>query len=228
MRRGASGFTLIELAIVVAIIGMIAAAIMLSGGGVFGRTGVASLLSNVKDLATASREFKARYGYFPGDMPNAGGFITANGGISEECNYAPGGRVGDGIVNDTETNPNPPESDCALEHLVKAGFLSKVEYDASTRKYFIPSTVGAKVRVSLWFNETTRENAIRITNLPCDLALDLDRKLDSPSPDNRPFHGPGAVTARRYLGGGVTEPIDNCTVGNPAEYDPVPILLIKY
>ena len=149
MKRHAHGFTMIEMAIVVVVIGLILGAVLISGSSVFGRAGVASLLSNIKDLATASRDFKTRYSYFPGDLPNAGTYITANGGISGGCTYPVAGSVGNGIV-DTQT-----ESDCALEHLVKAGMLSKVDYDPSTLKYFITSSVGAGVRLSLWYNPAT-------------------------------------------------------------------------
>ena len=205
---------MIEMAIVIVVIGLILGAVLISGSSVFGRAGVASLLSNIKDLATASRDFKTRYSYFPGDLPNAGTYITANGGISAGCTYSIAGNVGNGIV-DTQT-----ESDCALEHLVKAGVLSKVDYDPNTSKYFITSSVGAGVRLSLWYNPATNENVVRVSSLPCDVALEIDRKLDSATA-NTPF-SQGVVLAWDTSGA----IIQTCISGSTN--DPVPALLIKY
>jgi hypothetical protein len=107
--------------------------------------------------------------------------------------------------------------------LVRAGTVSKIEYDSATSRYLIGSTVGEKVEVSLWFNNLTNENVIRVRNLPCEVALDIDRKLDSMTPDNKPFaQGSGSVTARDGSNG----EIENCTAG--VTNDPVPTLLIKY
>ncbi len=210
MRRS-RGFTLIEIAIVLAVITLIAAAVLTSGGGLFGRTGTTALLANIKDLAAASREFKTRYSYFPGDLPNADKYITANGEISLGCiyPYVSNGPVGDGIVN-TET-----ESDCALEHLIKAGMLGKIDHDG-TRYVINHHNIGPGVRVSLW-SDATRVNVIRISNLPCEAALEIERKLDSATTDNKPF-STGSVTA--------PAPIQNCTPG--LANDPVPMLLIRY
>jgi prepilin-type N-terminal cleavage/methylation domain-containing protein len=213
--RTSKGFTLIELGIVLAVAAIVIAGILMAGDGVFGRAGVTSLLSNVKDLATASREFKVRYGYPPGDLPNAGTHITANGGISGGCNYAVSGSVGNGIVD------SATESNCALEHLVKAGMLSKVEYDASAARYYIKLVGGTADSVTLWFDSGSNRNAVRITNVPCEHAQELERKLDSATTDNKPF-AKGAVTARDASDAG----IDTCSSGG--SNDPVASVLIRY
>jgi prepilin-type N-terminal cleavage/methylation domain-containing protein len=213
MRR-TDGFSLIEIAIVLGVITLIAAAVLTSGGGLFGRAGTASLLSNIKDLAAASREFKTRYSYFPGDLPNAGTYITANGGISAGCTYAPGGSVGNGIV-DTGT-----ESDCALEHLVKSGMLGKIDYDGARYVISHPG-IGPGVRASLWFDAASNANAVRVSDLPCEAALEIERKLDSASVGNTPF-SEGSVRARDAS----NAPIQTCVPGSAN--DPVPMLLIRY
>jgi prepilin-type N-terminal cleavage/methylation domain-containing protein len=199
--RGARGFSLVEIAIVLAVIGALVAAVLVKGGAVFGRANTASLLANIKDLAAESRDFKARYSYFPGDLPNAGTYIA---GVSGGCSYAPGGDVGNGIVN-TET-----ESDCALEHLVKAGMLAKADYDGS--RYVIANS---GVRVSLWSADSL--NVVRISNVPCDVALEIDRKLDSASTGNTPFTE-GSVRAAAG--------IQTCVPASTN--DPVTALLIRY
>lgn len=208
------GFTLIELAIVLAVAAIVITGMLLAGDGVFGRAGVTSLLSNIKDLATASREFKVRYGYPPGDLPDAGTYITANGGVSGTCNYAASSTT-NGIV-DTSI-----ERDCALEHLVKAGMLSKAEYDSSGARYYIGVVGNTADSITLWFNSTTNENVVRITNVRCELAQEIERKLDNATIDNTPFKG-GVVTARDAA----DSVIENCSSGGTN--DPVSSLLIKY
>ena len=215
MRRS-EGFSLIEIAVVLAIIAIIAAAAIMSGGSVFGRSGMTSLLSGVKDLGTASREFKTRYSYFPGDLPNAGTYITGSGGVSAGCTYAAGGTTGNGIV-DTAT-----ESGCALEHLVKAGMLKGIDYDAAASLYFIAiNNWGTGTRLSLWFDSTANMNAVRATNLPCEIALEVDRRLDSATTGTTPFTD-GSVRARNSADAA----IQTCVPGSTN--DPVATLLVRY
>jgi prepilin-type N-terminal cleavage/methylation domain-containing protein len=66
------GFTLVELAIALTVIALLMAGVLMGSNVLIERSRTASLLSKIKDLAASSRNFKSRYGYFPGDMPNAG------------------------------------------------------------------------------------------------------------------------------------------------------------
>ena len=231
MRLRTHGFTLIEIAVVLIVTGIILTGVVVTAQSVIRRAKVASLLTSIKDLATASRDFKSRYSYFPGDLPNAGTYITGNGGISTGCIYS-GGLAGDGLV-DTAT-----ESSCALEHLVKAGLLSKLQYNSGNGQYSIAPTIAPSVQVSLGFYAVTNENAIQISNLPCDVALEIDSKLDSDTGNNTPFLqgsviADGTVTTSTTDKNGVTTtvvstnvPIPTCTPAGTN--DPVPTLLIKY
>lgn len=193
------GFTLIELAFVLVVVALILGGVFVGGSAVLENARTATLLGQIKDLATAAREFKARYGYFPGDLPDAGTLITG-----ATCSGA-----GDGIVNTTT------ESRCALEHLVKAGMLSKMELSGSS--YRIPHTFGGG-EVSLWFTPFN-ENAVRVTNLPCKIALQIDAKLDNAS--STPLAS-GFVIAVNSLGA----TLDTCVVGGSV--DPVGYLLVRY
>jgi prepilin-type N-terminal cleavage/methylation domain-containing protein len=205
-RRLHRGFTLIEIAIALTVISLVLGGILIAGNVLIERSRVASLLSKIKDLGTASRDFKSRYGYFPGDLPNATTYIT---GISAGCSYAVTVvGVGNGLV-DTAT-----ESTCALEHLVRAGLLTKIEQD-QTGNYVIRSQFGTG-QVSLWFDNTTNQNVIRITALPCDIALEIDRKLDNDS--TTPF-SQGTVLGIDTAGG----IIQTCTVGGTN--DPLTLLI---
>jgi hypothetical protein len=194
------------------VIALIIGTVYVGGTAIMERSRVVSLLAKIKDLGTTARAFKTQYGYFPGDLPVAATLITANGGVAPACSYAAVAPVGDGLVN-TET-----ESTCALEHLVRAGMLNKVSLDAATGNFFIDSEFGGG-RVSLWFNGATNENVVRVTALPCKIALEIDTKLDNPSP---------SPLAAGFVVGLDNTPalINTCTTDGAN--DPVATLLVRY
>ena len=203
------GFTLIEIAIALTVISLVLGGILIAGNVLIERSRVASLLSKMKDLGAASRDFKSRYGYFPGDLPNAGTYITGVSGCSYAVTIV---GVGNGLV-DTTT-----ESTCALDHLVHAGMLSKIEQDKAGN-YIISSGFVSSVGmglVSLWFDKTTNQNVIRVTALPCNIALEIDRKLDNDS--KTPF-SQGSVLGIDAQG----NLIPTCTVGGTN--DPLTLLV---
>lgn len=204
--RNEKGFTLIEISIVLFVITLLLGGVIAGGAAVMENARTASLLGQIKDLAAASRDFKSRYGYYPGDLPNAATFITTD--VSAGCSYAVSATVGNGIV-DTAT-----ERTCALEHLVKARMLSKIELSGGN--YLIPHPFGGG-DVSLGVIPTTRENAVRVTNLPCKYALRIDDKLDNAS--SMPLSS-GFVTSPNSLG------FNECVGG--AVNGTVSILLIRY
>lgn len=207
--REQGGYTLIELALVLVVVALFLGGVFVGGSAVLENARTATLLGQIKDLAAASREFKARYGYFPGDLPNAASLITADGGVSAGCSYAAGGNAGNGIV-DTAT-----ESRCALEHAVKSRMLSKVELNGTNYRITHPFGGG---EVSLW-HTAGNENAVRVTNVPCTIALRVDDKFDNAS--SMPFLL-GLVVAFDTAGAAIR----GCTVGGA--HDPVPVLLVRY
>ena len=204
------GFTLVELSIALVVIALLIGGIVIGGSALIESTKVSSLVSQIKDLSVAAREFKARYGYYPGDLPDAGTLITTDGGISGGCSYARSATVGNGLV-DTAT-----ESGCAIEHLVKARLLSKVEMVDGT--YVIQHPFGGG-NVSLSVIAATKENAISVTNIPCGVALQIDGKLDNNSVT--PL-GEGTVTGLDSSNAA----INTCIPGGAS--DPVAVLLIRY
>jgi prepilin-type N-terminal cleavage/methylation domain-containing protein len=204
--RKQNGFTLIEVAIVLVVMTLLLGGVIVGGTAVMENARMASLLGQIKDLAAASRDFKSRYGYYPGDLPNAATLVTTNGGVSSDCSYAVSAmpKVGNGIVDSSA------EKKCALEHLVKAGMLSKVELKGSVYRIQHPFGGG---EVSLWYT-ASNENAISVTNLPCKFALQIDGKLDSAS--NTPLASGNVIGLA----------ISGCVSG--VENDPVGTLLVRY
>lgn len=204
-----TGYTLIEIALVLVVIGLFLGGVFVSVKAVMENAKTASLLGQIQDLAGAARDFKSRYGYFPGDLPNAASILTADGGVSAGCSYGVAAPAGNGIV-DSET-----ERACALEHLVKARLLSKVELRGGG--YVITQPFGGG-EVTLGAILATRENAVRVTNLPCRIALQIDSKLDNASTT--------PLSSGNVLGTDGTNTIATCTAGGPN--DPVPVLLVRY
>ncbi len=211
-RHPLRGFTLVELAIAVTVIGLLIGGIILGGSALLESTRISTLVSQIKDVAAASREFKGRYGYFPGDLPNAATYVTTDGGVSVGCSYAIGGTVGNGLVD------SATESTCALEHLVKARLLSRIEWDTNTSAYVIRHPFGLGF-VSLSVIAATNENAVRITALPCNIAQQIDAKLDS---DAATPLATGFVIGLDASG----TAINTCTPGGAN--DPVATLLVRY
>jgi prepilin-type N-terminal cleavage/methylation domain-containing protein len=208
--RSAKGFTLVELSIALVIIALLLGGMIVGGSSVMESAKISSLIGQIKDLSAASREFKTRYGYYPGDLPNAAIFITADGGISAGCSYPASSNVGNGIV-DTAT-----ESACALEHLVKARLLNKAALIGGS--YVIQHPFGGG-NVSLSVVTASNENAIRVTGLPCSIALQIDSKMDNAAAT--PL-GLGFVTGWDSS----IASIATCAPGGAN--DPVPSLLIRY
>lgn len=204
-----SGYTLIEVAIVLIVATLLLGGVFAGGAAVLENARTATLLGQIKDLAAASRDFKSRYGYYPGDLPNAASLIATDGGVSAGCSYAAAAPAANGIV-DSET-----ERACALEHLLKARLLSKMELNGGRYRITHPFASG---EVSLW-HTASNENAVRITNLPCRIALRVDDKLDNAS--NMPLLL-GFVVGLDSTGAAIR----TCTSGGA--FDPVPALLVRY
>lgn len=210
IRSRPEGFTLVELAIVLFVITLILTTMMRGGGNVTDGARTTSLISLTKDMGVAAREFKSRYGYHPGDLPNAATLITFDGGVSPGCSYAVAGNVGNGLA-DTAT-----ERTCSVEHLVKARMTNRAEL--VTGVFVIKSPIGAG-EITIGHNAATNDNVVRITQVPCAVANEIDRKLDNQSLTPLSV---GYVVGQRADG----TPINTC-IPEIAD-DPVPVLLVKY
>lgn len=91
-RRGAIAFTLIEMLVVIAIIGILATMVLTGVPGVAKRREMSRLRAELSELVTAIEEYKARYGSYPPDtdMPTTNTLFYELGGVRLE---APGPLV---------------------------------------------------------------------------------------------------------------------------------------
>jgi len=201
--NNSKGFTLIEIAIVITIIGILLGAILLRSGLVIGNAKTTDTIALVKDLSAAVNDFKTRYHYLPGDLPLAGNDIP---GIGASCNTAPNGTIGDGKI-DPDTVPGT-ETTCVAEHLVRAGLIKGNTSGIFTRNGAGIPDVLVTARRSTGLNQlpTTVLNEIQLLKQPCETALGIDSKLDD-----------GDFTT-----GSIRASVTSCTPGGTN--DPVPII----
>lgn len=84
-----SGFTLVELSIVLVIVGLLIAGV-LAGQSLIEAAKVRSITSEFSQYMSMFDQFKVKYKYYPGDLPNATGMF----GAANACNGNGNGRVG--------------------------------------------------------------------------------------------------------------------------------------
>lgn len=127
MKRSLSGFTLVEMSIVIVIIGLIAGGVVV-GQSLIRASKVGSIIVDVNRTRQAVQIFREKYNALPGDMPNA---TTIWGEISPGCTNATStdkttcNGNGDGrIINSSAFAPTPTyayEGLRAWQHLANAG-----------------------------------------------------------------------------------------------------------
>lgn len=106
--RSRAAFTLLEMAIVIAIVGLVAGAIV-AGSSYIRNAELTTMMANAKTYINAFGQFQQRYAALPGDMPTAS--TTWSGGLNGDGN----GRV--------RAPANTIEVFYVFQHLSLAGFI---------------------------------------------------------------------------------------------------------
>jgi prepilin-type N-terminal cleavage/methylation domain-containing protein len=183
MKRNQSGFTLIEIAIVLVIIGLLLGGV-LKGQELINSARVRSLNNNIDGITAAWFGFQDRYRLYPGDMPRA----TA---VAQIDNTIPAGVGGDGngFVNSTA------EAGAVWMHLARAGFISGnysgaavlagSEYDCAVG--ICPDNrfgLGMEILYSnVTFGGTQANTLFSGSGIPVKIVAELDRKIDDGLPN---------------------------------------------
>ncbi len=170
LRSRARGFTLIELAIAMAITGLLLTTVLMATG-IIGVSDSQAVRSAVSDLATATSQFRAQYSYLPGDMPTA---TTVVPGVAANSCTATANGDGDGEVEAAEVA-------CVPWHLNKAGLIkgsgAAIVYSLSGGTRVTLRVIARSASGVTTFPTSTR-NVIELLNVPCPIAQDLDAKMD--------------------------------------------------
>jgi prepilin-type N-terminal cleavage/methylation domain-containing protein len=167
-----SGFTLIELGIVLTVIALLLAMVV-KGTGLIDSAKSTAVIATIKDLSTASRQFKERYRYWPGDLPNAGIAIP---NLPAACDMPTStAAIGDGQIN------TAAEVSCAIEELSQAGLI-KADIIPATGMHGVTHETGVfrliAGSVSNVPNFLPGTNVVEVSNLSCAAALVIDQKID--------------------------------------------------
>jgi prepilin-type N-terminal cleavage/methylation domain-containing protein len=177
-----SGFTLIEIAIVLFIVVLLTAGVVTVASTLIQSGRTQDAMKMAADLAGVTQEFRQKYHFLPGDFPINGSStaVAEIPGVAAIC-LAGGANAGngDGLIQAVE-------SACVPEHLSKAGYVKGTVNPATglvgLSTFYGPVQVigNAASGVAAGTNPlpATVRNVIEYANLPCDVALEMDRKLD--------------------------------------------------
>ncbi len=184
--RKQNGFTLIEIAIVLVIIGLLLGGV-LKGQELIQSARVRNLASMQDGIKAAFFGFQDRFRALPGDYTGALAVANINGVVAAVpgCAVATGGGNGDGRI------AAGGESIIAWEHLSKAGFITGAYVCAGTAA----ATTNTPTNVYNAFVQlvhdnnwglvtlgTDRHNVKTGPSIPVAIIAELDRKIDDGSP----------------------------------------------
>ena len=183
------GFTLIEIAIVLVIIGLLLGGV-LKGQELINTARVRALNNTVDGITAAWFSFQDRYRAFPGDYTQA----------SVNLPGAPIDGDGNGLVGDDGGTDSPSERAMVWMHLQSAGYITG-GYDDNTAtvdevdEYGCPVTIcpdnGFGAGMNLTYGELRQAQTgsdahelITGRGIPVEVIAELDRKVDDGSPDS--------------------------------------------
>jgi prepilin-type N-terminal cleavage/methylation domain-containing protein len=159
MLRNEKGFTLVEIAIVLVIIGLLIGGV-LKGQAMIQNAKVKRVVKSADELRAAVYTYYDKYGLYPGDEDNT--------------NTPPG----DGNNGDGSGQISWAEAPQVFEDLALAGIING-NYDGGGDDSLPNHAFGDKYRL-VWANPNNvgAGHFIRYDNLPWDVALEIDTKYD--------------------------------------------------
>lgn len=131
-----AGVTLTELAVVIAIIGLMLASIV-GGANLLNAARVKKLISEYKNTINAISNFKEKYGYLPGDFDNASSYLS-------------GASNGDGdtVIEGALTTQGTPEEDLIAWQQLALGEYIRGSYTGTSYSSAARYKIGSNAYVS--------------------------------------------------------------------------------
>jgi prepilin-type N-terminal cleavage/methylation domain-containing protein len=175
-RRMKNGFTLVELAIVVTVVALITA-LVLTTTSITQKGGAQEITGIAKDLIEATKNFKARFGYLPGDLPNAQAQLP---NLVAACNFAlppANPNIGNGLIDQAA------EIACAIDMLQAANMIRADPDPANPGRFILRSSMGnirliASIQSAAGGGLPVTSNLVEFAQLRCAIAMSIDAKLD--------------------------------------------------
>jgi len=164
------GFTLVELAIVLIIIGIIIGAI-LKGQELINNAKIKRAYNQYREVLAAIYTYYDRYGYYPGDDPNA----SARWGIAPAT-----GTLGNGLIEGYTQAcglGSTTESCKVWQHLRLANIIAGATDDSQGT--VAPANIyGGKIGVGYTLVQGLTTHWIGFDNVPADVCLSIDQQYD--------------------------------------------------
>ena len=123
-RKGQDGFSLVELAIVLIIIGLIVGGV-LKGQDLIESARVNSISTQLNEIRAASSTFFTRFDAMPGDLPQTAEGLIGNGWPTAGVTTASGTR-GDGRVDGARMGGTATEATLFWQHIRAAGLMGGI------------------------------------------------------------------------------------------------------
>lgn len=170
MNKRQSGFTLVEIAIVLVIIGLLLGGV-LKGQEMIANAKFKNLMSDVKAYQAAYYTFQDRFHAVPGDLTQANAQAQLNAA-------SPGSTATDGRIAGGVCNSNTDESCMAWQQLRYANMIPgnpTLQGNAANPTH----AYGARVYGMFYSTAYGRSgNYLYLENIPGDVAQRLDREMD--------------------------------------------------
>jgi prepilin-type N-terminal cleavage/methylation domain-containing protein len=153
MKRNQSGFTLIEIAIVLVIIGLLLGGVM-KGQELINSAKVKNLAADFKNTSLYIYGYQDKFRSLPGDDPQAASHVEG----ATVATAITAGDVGNGLINGKWDSTTPThESYLFWQHVRLAGIATGITNTADTVNYPQRNTLGGLVGIT---NSTAADNPI--------------------------------------------------------------------
>ena len=185
-RRKQSGFTLVEIAIVLVIIGLLVGGV-LKGREMITNAKIKRIENDFSGVSAAIFAYQDRYGVLPGDDP------AASSRFSGTWRSADNGNGNGNISGGWSSTNNGQESRKIWKHLRGAGLIAG-PVDNTDASYQQPSnSFGGLVGVDLNLNNLSGHNIV-FGEIPGDIAQILESRGDDGNPSTGSIQSHGSQT----------------------------------